>query len=593
MSLYHPYRQVSRASKTTIASLSLALLLGHAVFPTAPASAAPLASGAVFASTDGSTSSSESLSNNNGSMQPTPAVLLRSEQILKALTEFNPELAQLKVSSKELKIHSEEKRHGGPYGRKTTWNIYLDGPSRSARTSLTFDGETGDLISFDGETGNLHNVDNGKGDTGFLSEKVAIGRATDFLKQVTGDQFRQYRWMETTPDYTIIGHGGDDLVIRYRVVHFKRIINDIPVANSGWSVCLNHKGEIVRANNWDLATYPQEVFPLPTEIKSKDELQPEFARLIDATLVYAPVPPGTDPSLKRAPLVYWVNMQPVNALTGTAEPESEETPERVQLKGKNVIIIKDVHDAAAWLKNLTGADTAALEMENPNRYLKYEKGRTMNFHWLKLREPKKGESKNGLRGIPLSCDLQVNAKTGVVTNLFINDEVNKNDSAATVTEAQAKATALQFLASALPQGDYDLEISRSVHRPIPEWVNRSKLPPEILTEHRPYDFSCTVLRQGIPDFSTHIFVSVDTSTGKIIQFNYMESPFTEYPDPAKALTEDKIKELVSKQFTPALIYDWPEFYHQRPKQANLEYRLCPEFRPITVDAFTGAVIEQE
>ncbi|MZP28344.1 hypothetical protein GTO91_01235 [Heliobacterium undosum] len=587
----------SKTMSKAIASLSLALLIGQAVLP------------AAYAGADGTFVSSETASTENGAaplvenndaLLPSPQVIRRSDQILKALMEFNPALAKLRVSTKELQIYSEEHMNWGASGRKMAWNIHLDGRNGSNHILISFDGETGDLIRFDSEMGNLGNDDT----LNRLSRNHAIPspettaeRATAFLKKAIGEGFNQYRLAETAPESTTIVRNRNEYVIRYRVARFYRLVHDIPVANSGWHIVVNNKGELVRAENRDMKAYPQEVFPPPVAIKSREELQPVFEQAFKTKLVYAPSTPGEDRSAKKARLVYWNVTPPIDAVTGKILPATEGTPERLQLKGKNDGAIKNEKDANKWVMKLVNVDklvhidTAGMELKRDNGSVEPEGRQYADYRWDNFRENQPNDGNNGFNGVNM-VNLTVNEKTGAITNFYIAYQSDHGPDNTKLDASKARATALAFLEAVLPKGDYDLNITQADFPAMPDWVNRSQLPNDLLKQQQEYIYACTVNRKGVPDYSTHISVSVNKTTGKVTHFYFMEPSYTEYPDPSKVMAEEKAKEIFMKRFPLQLVYDWPEYFNQRAPQAKLQYKTTPEYRLVQIDAFTGEVVEQ-
>lgn len=148
-----------------------------------------------------------------------------------------------------------------------------------------------------------------------------------------------------------------------------------------------------------------------------------------------------------------------------------------------------------------------------------------------------------------SVYLTVDATTGELRELkawILNEQ--QASSSAYIAWEKAKETAIQFVKTAVPT-----KTDRFVLNTQQQEVDSETM--KVIGDNT-YRFEFSYLVNGIPTTEHGISLAVDAVTGKVMHYSLFNSATTEdeYPDPKRAISEDKARDLFAQKFPLELQY---------------------------------------
>ncbi|MCW2279278.1 YcdB/YcdC domain-containing protein [Heliophilum fasciatum] len=524
--------------------------------------------------------------------QPYPEVVTGSDRILRTLMTFNRDLARMRVTSKQLELLDGTNGYADPAGHKSLWNITLNGAdgTNNIFATATFDGERGNLIRF-----NWHD-ESWKSDN-YPSKALANRQASSFLRLLCGEQFDKYRLSGgDITSYTGSGDGqGNERKYYFRTVQFQRLINGIPLLNSGWTIDVDANGRVINAYNNDPVIIDETCFPFPEGIKTAEEVSALTDRWLQLRLTYMPADFSTAFSqTTKAKLVYGVDFFLIDAKTGEPVPSSSPPRETIRFQGADNWVIRDQKDARNWMKEVAHLNSDNLEISvqaipddaSTKKQILYSgsKGNSAGAGVGDLQDTHAADAN-------IQISLMVDSETGKVTNFYVMKNGIDDKREQRITAAQARSQLIKFLSMVFGKGEHQVDVQQYLPIEPPEWVDRARLPQGIANANIDYNYSVNRRHQGVQDWS-NISVMIDGETGTVQAFSHQSPELTDRPDPSKAISLDKAKQLfLQKVQPPQLIYEWPEFYGQRSPQAHLRYMISPAQPILGIDAITGEAFQ--
>ncbi|MTV50293.1 hypothetical protein GJ688_15085 [Heliobacillus mobilis] len=579
-----PFRSMAIPMKETLSRITLALLLTPSMLSVPVDGDTPIAEAASVSTSTADAGPSILLFEN----QPYPEVVTKSDATLKTLMSLDHDLSRMKVTGKQLELLDGTFGYWDPDGHKTLWHINLSGPQAENHgfATATFDGQKGNLIRFNWHDDTWTSED-------YPSKDFAIAQATTFLRLVAGEEYKQFSLGDSDfISYSLSGDGrGNDKKYHFRTVQFQRLVKGIPVLNSGWTIDVDANGHIINANNIGPLIVDESIFPAAVDLKTAEEIKNSADKWLKLRLIYNP--DGTEsifsPSAK-ARLVYAVDSYLIDAKTGEGISSSVPSREIITIHGNGESLIRNKEDAARFMEKVVQLDVDRMELHIDSAPGDTSTGPQTTYNWMmnttdatSLTRTSSGPS--NIRSLTLA----VNSETGKVNNFYCAVDRNEGKKEPKITVAQAQETLITFLASTLEKGEYEMEIHRYVPEKIPDWVDRSKLPQDVLNSNTDYTFSVNRLYQGVPDWRPYS-LTIDGETGKLSSFYGQVAQLKDHPDPSKAIIPVQAKTAFLKQSDLQLIYEWPEFYGQRSPRAYLRYIIAKPLAIRQIDAITGEVV---
>ncbi|HBC94974.1 MAG TPA: hypothetical protein DCZ10_19265 [Pelotomaculum sp.] len=544
----------------------------------------------------------ESVQVTNGTYSLDQVELTESQrQALEKIYQIVPELKELTVEG----VYEEE---------EDAWSVTLSNRANEAvsgimctRASLSFKTGTNELVRFD-----LRNPD--WASLELPPADLAREKAYEFARQVLGDKIKDYRMRD---EIGSSGGGagdseGNKINWTEAGVQLERLINGIPILNSGIRVNVDAAGHVTqyytagfyRTNGEKKYDEPDlAVFPAPSLAISGEAAEEIFAGLLEMKLNYVGRQPlqypryrsgetETRPVLIYAPLAY----ASIDAVTGKPLADFQQQPQTslVSLTGEGKkLFAATPEEAVALLAAETGMDIAGMKfngVEETGEYL--EPGMKVKLYsWMT--EPQTGQDGTPDYGTMRYVHLRTLADTGQVVGFNLQDEAGRGEEA-TVSRAAAQETAIQFLQRYLDRGAAEMEmyVSMPQEESIPEWVDRSKL--EGNAQRPQYNFHFTGTHQGIPVSDRGYSVTVDGLTGGITAFHDGNSSSSvTLPDSKNVVTAEAAKAEFLKSHPLQLVYLWPEYFGQKAPEPVLVYMLDNSAGIEYIDAFTGKTVTVE
>jgi hypothetical protein len=518
-------------------------------------------------------------------------------QTLEKFYQIVPELKELTVEG----VHADEH----------VWSVYLSDRSEEAlpvimhtRASIDFNTGTGELVRFD-----IINPD------WVAQELPPAGQAREiayeFARLVLGNKINNYRMN----DVTGISSGsarddrGNELNWNAVSVRFERLINGIPLLNSGIRVSVDAGGHVTDYYSEDYQIYgdvkysdPEPaLFPAPSMAITKEAAEKIFAGMLEMKLSYQERMPLHYPKpnmqVETQPVLIYVpsNSAPIDAVTGEPLSISQQQPQTslVTLNGEGrKMIARTPEEAAALIAAETGMDITGMKFSEAQEESYHEPG-------IKLKEYfGRSEPQTGQDGIPdystmRFLHIRVLADSGQVVLFYLQDEAGRGEKG-TISREAAQETAVQFVQRFLEQGASEMEmyIYPVQEEIIPDWVDRSKL--ESDAQRPEFSFNFTCMHQGIPVADRGYQVTVDGLTGRITSFyDRQSSSSVTLPDSKNVVTAEAAKAEYLQSHPLRLVYFWPEYYGQKAPRPSLVYMSDYGQGLEYIDAYTGKTVTVE
>ncbi|BAF59738.1 hypothetical protein PTH_1557 [Pelotomaculum thermopropionicum SI] len=535
--------------------------------------------------------------------QPVPKVELneKQRQALEKIYQIVPELKELSVES----VHDEG---------EAAWGVTLS--DRAGETApgimhayaiLVFETDTGELISLDIQNPDWASVE-------LPPPGLAKEKAAEFARQVLGDKMKDYQMSD---EISHCGGGsrddkGNEILWNYASVQFYRLVNGIPLLNSGFRVNVDVAGHVTEyytegfyeKNDGAKDGGPDPaLFPDPSQAMTREAAEKTFAGLLEMKLNYVERQPlkypvfgskkvETRPVLMYTPLNYTL----IDAVTGKPLDGFQEQPQtsRISLVGEGRKLIAGTpEEAASLLAGEVGIDMTGMNFENveEREALFAPEVKIKEYYWRS--EPQIGPDGRPDHSTMRFLHLSAVADTGRVVGFNLQDESGRGKKAVVSREA-AQETAVQFMQRYLDKGAAELEMHvYPLHEEsIPEWVDKSKLEGD---GQRPeFHFTFTRTHQGIPVSDRSYSVTVDGLTGRITAFyDGNSSSAVALPDSKNVVTAEAAKAEFLKSHPLRLFYLWPEYFGQKAPNPLLVY--MPDYGGSWgyIDALTGKTVRVE
>lgn len=526
------------------------------------------------------------------------------EQALENVYKAVPELKRLTVKHKSY--------NPGENGHPATWSIHFDNRPEDAKREedpkyasafVNLNAETGELLDLQ-----LHHPDWASDEV--PAEKMAREKADEFVKRIFGDKIKDFRASDT------LGYGksgvayenGKQMEWAHADVRYERLINGIPLINSGFNVSVDAAGHVNRFYQDRSFSNPEleaSKFPSPSEIISKEEAEQAYMKKLDMKLVYTrhqPVggKPFSDNSETRPVLQYVPFLEGVlDAKTGQfvdfgQKPDRFE-PKKVFLSPQgNKLLAKSREEAEKLLSDTLGIDTRNMKF-NQNEEIDWPSNKRFT-HYSWSTEPKNANGKpdySQMRYIHMAFD----PATGDVLSMNVQDE-SARGKRATVSQTDAEKAAVQFLEQYLDPQFTELSLEYVFFEPresenIPSWVDTEKLNNHLKERVLPvYRFTFNTLHQGVPVTDQAFHVEVDGLTGKVAGFSLQPAVRDDIrlPDNKNVIPAEEAKREFLRQHPLQLVYLWPEFFDQKAPAPMLVY--IPTARGFSgIDALTGQAVK--
>ncbi|OAT85023.1 YcdB/YcdC domain-containing protein [Desulfotomaculum copahuensis] len=433
---------------------------------------------------------------------------------------------------------------------------------------------------------------------------LAKEKAAQFVHAFLGEQEKEYQ-----PGASI-GYGGsgtadekgNQITWASADVQYNRLINGIPLMNSGFRVNVDVFGHITGFQREKEAVLDPAKFPAPARAITPAAAEKAFSGLVEMNLQYYARHPlklqvfNTARDETRPVLMYAPSFPaPIDALTGKPLADFMDhtgQPKWITLQGEGGQLTAGTpEEAAALLAKQFGIDMAGMRLQNVDERPAFfdPEIKTKEYNWVSQPEP-------GLGGRPENGPMRflhmtTIAGTGRVVGFNLQDESGRGRQA-TVSPEAALNTAEQFLSKLLPPGTAELQVRvyPSGGEVMPSWVDKSKL--QAQEQPQPvFSFNFNRIYQGVPVVDSGYAIQVDAITGKIIGFNDgFRGTSVALPDNKNVVSAETAKAEFLKQHPLQLVYIWPEFFGQRGPSPELVY--IPAFGSgwDYIDAFTGKTV---
>ncbi|MDD2422157.1 MAG: hypothetical protein PHU78_08480 [Heliobacteriaceae bacterium] len=486
---------------------------------------------------------------------------------------------------------------------ENSWGVFLNNwPEDTApriervRANITFEAKTGEPVRF-------HIVNPEWVTLQLPSPALAKEKAAAFARQVLGDKMKDYQLSDE------LGYGGggftDDKGNKIEwasaTVSFYRMINGIPLLNSGLRVEVDAAGHVTGFNRVNEDGLDPAKFPDPSRAITRDAAEKAFAGLVEMKLNYIERQPRKFAAFNQngetRPVLMYAAAFPgiIDAKTGKqAEVLSNyfSPPRQITLKGEGRKLVARTPEEATELLagefgvNLTGLKYNGVDIHEGS----FAPGiKTKDYSWRS--EP--GRAADGRVDFTAMryLHLMTLADSGQVIDFSIQDDSGRGKQAVVYREA-AEKTARDFLQRYLKPGTAKMEVQVfSTEENIPAWVDKSKLKEH--TQRPEVSVHFTETYQGIPVSDRYYGVQVDAVTGKVSGFNSNNGRATTVlPDSKGVVTAGAAKAEYLKNHPLRLVYIWPEYFNQKAPAPYLLY--LPSFMSGEyIDAFTGKTVTVE
>lgn len=519
-----------------------------------------------------------------------PVLTRTQNQALEKVYRAVPELKKLTV------------QHVSGEGEKA-WSVMLADrapgtvPFQTVDAHLTFDSANGELLSF--------NINNPQWASDQLpAPALAKEKAAQFVQILLGAQVKDY---QPAASISFSGSGmaddkGNQITWASAEVQYNRLINGVPLLNSGFRVGVDVFGHITGFQREKEAVLDPAKFPVPSRAVTPAAAEKAFSGLLEMNLQYFARHPmklavfsqgkgETRPVLMYAPSF----LAPIDALTGKPLADFMDKTgqsKRLTLQGEGGQLTAGTpEEAAALLTKQFGVDMAGLSLQNVDERPAFSGPgmKTKEYNWVS--QPKPGADGRPENSLMRYVHMTTVAGTGRVVGFNLQDESSRGRQA-TVSPEAALNTAEQFLQKHLPPGAAALQVRvyPSGGEVMPSWVDKSKL--QAHEQPQPvFSFNFNRIYQGVPVVDSSYSIQVDALTGKIIGFNDgFSGSSVALPDNKNVVPAETAKAEFLKRHPLQLVYIWPEFFGQKAPSPALVY--IPAFGSgwDYIDAFTGKTV---
>ena len=526
---------------------------------------------------------------------PAGVILNQPQKIaLEKVCQILPEL-------KDLSVRQRHDYEGEPF-----WRLSLtDSPQGlipgidNISAHLTFDKEKGELTALE--------IQNPK----WASEEIpppvlAKEKAEEFARRLLGDRIKYY---QPAAD---MGYGGGStrdskgnrIVWASAAVQFNRLVNGIPLLNSGFQVSVDAAGRVTGYHKTDSDNIEFTKFPDPSRAVNKEAAEKNYAGLVKMKLNYLAHQPvkqltfGKGRNETRPVLIYSPSFQgPLDALTGQFPGDFRGNlpqTEKITLIGEGKRFIVNTPEEAVKLiadefgLDLSGMKSAGAEIREE---LPASGNRVKEYYW-------RAEADPGPDGKPVKmmrfAHLTTLADTGQLVGFNLRDDSGAGREGA-FSQETARKTAVQFLQKFLPVGEAQFEIwvPSANEDWIPAWVDKGKLEANYSRPPQMY-FHFNLTHQGVPVTDRYYSVTVDLLTGKIVSFyDGSGSPAVILPNSKGIVSADMAKAEYLRRHPLRLTYIWPEYFGQKAPAPYLVYLPASGTGWEYIDAFSGKTVAPE
>ncbi|MDD2422029.1 MAG: DUF4901 domain-containing protein [Heliobacteriaceae bacterium] len=469
---------------------------------------------------------------------------------------------------------------------------------QSVHANITFDAKTGELVRFDYRNPKWATLE-------LASPALAKEKATAFARQVLEDKMKDYQLNDK------LGYGGggssdsqgNKVEWASVTVSFDRMINGIPLLNSGLRVEVDAAGHITsfdrnKENGLDPAKFPD-----PSRTITRDAAQKAFAGLVEMKLNYIERQPRKFGVFNRndetRPVLMYTPSFPgtIDATTGKQlEGTYGDFPpsRRVTLNGKGKkLVVQTPEEASELLAGEFGLNMAGLEFIRVNVQEEgFQPGiKIKHYSWRS--EPVRGADGKPDYSNMRHVFLRTLADSGQVLDFNTQDDSGRGEQGVVSREA-AEKTAIGFLQRYLKPGaaEMDMLVFSTGEERIPAWVDKSKLKEQECLQRPEFSFYFNGTYQGIPVSDRYYNVQVDAITGKVAGFHCNGRATVALPDSKGVVTAEAAKAEYLKNHPLNLAYMWPEYFDQKAPAPYLIY--YPSFMSGDyIDAFTGKTVVVE
>ncbi|TEB07696.1 hypothetical protein Psch_01251 [Pelotomaculum schinkii] len=511
-------------------------------------------------------------------------------QALEKMYQIIPELKELSLQNVE---YNEDKTAWGGYLTDGSPDVTPD--NRRIRASIAFDAKTGDLVNFD-----IYNPE-------WAAEKMPSAtlveeKAAEFTRKLLGDRLKEYEMGETisySSGSSLDDKGNKIITMTSAHVYFNRLINGVPLLNSGFQVSVDSAGHITEFRKEKDDNPDPAKFPDPSRAMTKDAAEKAFAGLVEMKLSYnishSWLCKGGEETIPV--LMYYPSFSGfIDAETGEPLEDSGGTlqqSQRVILNGEGKkFYAATPEEGARLLAEEFGVDMAGMEFGSVRVHdLPVTSGYQFKEYSWGSETQQETDSEPDWNGVRF-VNLKTIADTGEIVGFGIQDDSGRGKQG-TVSKEDAQKTAVQFLQRYLEPGAAELELTVfPSEENIPAWVDKSKLTDQM--QQRPQFFiQFSETYQGIPVADSSHIVRVDALTGKVTEFGIgSRNASVTLPDSNDAVTADVAKAEYLNRHPLRLVYIWPEYYQQKAPSPQLVYLPVSGERGY-IDALTGKTVVLE
>lgn len=515
---------------------------------------------------------------------------------LTKLFAYEPQLKSLSEESRKL----QKERGGQPIS--PVW-VFLFNDQKSTpndplpkRAYIVIEASSGRLIAYDFN-------DIASSSTVSINPELAKQKAKAFLELILdAETIRTYE-MHKAVHFSGSGwsdENGNEVRSVQAEVRFSRLVNGIPLLydgpNSGIQIEVDEKGRITRFDSDLYIKLDTSKFPDLKKAVSLKEAEKAYLSALTPRLVYSEKEPTRRPVFgapkgERPVLKYTIEPKPIDALTGKLVDEKQfgyvpsddlfpRTVIPVQGQGK-VLTASSAQEAAALLRQELKMDVQGLKMkESVNEYTGHKE-----YEW------KKDENK------VYTVSVTPGDNRVVRFGVYEHEQGSINAKKIEAVKAQRQTQALAALTPYIPQHVKQLEMMEifpsSLKRPVPGWVDKSKLPDtdETLTDQtQSIMFTFRELQDGIPVQDRLYSITLDLADGSISNIR-IPGASTPLPDHQKIISSEAAARSHLAKYPLRLYYIWPEYRGQQAPAPVLLYIPASIDAESYVDAISGEVKE--
>ncbi|TEB14054.1 hypothetical protein Psfp_03179 [Pelotomaculum sp. FP] len=367
-------------------------------------------------------------------------------QALEKMYQIIPELKELSLQSVE---YNEDKTAWG--GFLTDGSLDVTPDNRRIQASIAFDAKTGDLVNFD-----IYNPE-------WAAEKMPSAtlveeKAAEFTRKLLGDRLKEYEMGETisySSGSSLDDKGNKIITMTSAHVYFNRLINGVPLLNSGFQVSVDSAGHITEFRKEKDDNPDPAKFPDPSRAMTKDAAEKAFAGLVEMKLSYSYSQPlrlswPSKSGEETIPvLMYYPSFSGfIDAETGEPLEDSGGTlqqSQRVILNGEGKkFYAATPEEGARLLAEEFGVDMAGMEFGSVRVHdLPVTSGYQFKEYSWGSETQQETDSEPDWNGVRF-VNLKTIADTGEIVGFGIQDDSGRGKQG-TVSKEDAQKTAVQFL----------------------------------------------------------------------------------------------------------------------------------------------------